>query len=166
MKVYTSQEKWSRGRSIVDSWSKHYDTCEKSVLPVFNHKQLERDRGFMIHLGRTYPWIMPYLKGVHHTLETWRSQRDGDGWKYTDREWRELISELQTLESIQENTEFDKEEGAPETVEAVPRLRLDVSSLKTLMESGEPPKRLVRGGKLLVARYGFGDASGAGFGSS
>ena len=34
------------------------------------------------------------------------------------------------------------------------------------MESGEPPKRLVCGGKLLVARYGFGDASGAGFGSS
>lgn len=34
----------------------------------------------MIHLSRTYSGMVPFLKGIHHTLESWRSNRDEDGW--------------------------------------------------------------------------------------
>jgi hypothetical protein len=54
----------------------------------------------------------------------------------------------------------------PTVVTAVPRLAQDLSSLLSLMSSEEPPQRVVRSKSLMVAIYGFGDASGAGFGST
>jgi hypothetical protein len=29
--------------------------------------------------------MVPYLKGLHLTLETWQSKRDDDGWKIVTR---------------------------------------------------------------------------------
>ena len=51
-------------------------------------------------------------------------------------------------------------------VKAVKRLRADLLALGNLLKDVNPPLRLVRGRKIYVARYGFGDASGTGFGSS
>ena len=77
--VSTSQEKWNKGKEIVLRWKTLYDNLNNtSDRPMFNHKQLERDRGFLIHLVRTFPWIMPRLKGIHHTIDIWRGQRDLD----------------------------------------------------------------------------------------
>ena len=147
LKVYTSQEKWNRGRDIVSAWKLKYDELNPGINPVLNHKKLERDRGFMVHLGRTYSWIMPYLKGIHNSLESWRDQRDEDGWKYTDREWRELVSELRYLESEWDKSDRSIDVEAPDTVTTVPRMRQDVHSLYTLMESGEPPQATGEGWK-------------------
>jgi hypothetical protein len=48
-----------------------------------------------------------------------------------------------------------------------PRVKGDVETLCRLTESPEPPRRLIRSdNKVAMVRYGFGDASGAGFGSS
>ena len=52
------------------------------------------------------------------------------------------------------------------SVIAVKRLRWDLLALGNLMASVVPPLRLVRGKKLMLVRYGFGDASGSGFGAS
>jgi ribonuclease HI len=38
--------------------------------------------------------------------------------------------------------------------------------LLDIMKSENPPRRLVRGNMILSVRYGFGDASGGGFGAS
>jgi hypothetical protein len=48
----------------------------------------------------------------------------------------------------------------------VPRLRSDVEALKALTAFDTPPPQLVRATKTGKAIYGFGDASGTGFGSS
>ena len=48
----------------------------------------------------------------------------------------------------------------------IPRLHDDVKALCELFDSEEPPKCPVRLGKHVVAFYGFGDASGSGFGST
>jgi hypothetical protein len=54
----------------------------------------------------------------------------------------------------------------PTSVKLVPRLGTDIDSLLRIMHSGQPPLRLVHSRRLAVAIYGFGDASGSGFGSS
>ena len=54
----------------------------------------------------------------------------------------------------------------PEVVIAVPRTKKDVFALKTLMTSEVPVRRFIRGKKILLMNYGFGDAFGTGFGSS
>ena len=46
------------------------------------------------------------------------------------------------------------------------RLKRDLTALLKLFDHESPPKRLVRGKKIKEAVYGFGDASGAGFGGS
>ncbi len=45
------------------------------------HKELLADRGFLVYVTRTYPAMVPYLKGLHLTIEMWRGGRDAEGWK-------------------------------------------------------------------------------------
>lgn len=45
-----------------------------------NHA-IESKRGFLVPMGQTYPALRPYFKGVHATLESWRSGCDENGWQ-------------------------------------------------------------------------------------
>jgi hypothetical protein len=54
---------------------------------------------------------------------------------------------------------------APRIVMHVPRLEQDLKALLTLTDPLVPPKRAIRSKHLLQVCYGFGDASGEGFGS-
>ncbi len=49
--------------------------------PKLSHKELLSDRGFLVFVTRTYPAMIPYLKGFHLTIEMWRGGRDSEGWK-------------------------------------------------------------------------------------
>ena len=42
-------------------------------------RKLERDRGYLVYISRTYRSMVPYLKGIHQTLDSWRSGRNEDG---------------------------------------------------------------------------------------
>ena len=53
-------------------------TKHNGVLPV---KELEKARGYLVYTTRTYPGMVPYLKGIHLTLDSWREGRDKDVWK-------------------------------------------------------------------------------------
>jgi hypothetical protein len=46
-----------------------------------DHKALESDRGFLIYVSQTYPYMAPYLKGVHLTMYSLREGSREDGWK-------------------------------------------------------------------------------------
>ena len=80
-----SQEKWDKGRLMV---MESLDELEND-LGWINHKILERRRGFLLYVTRTYPAMVPYLKGIHLTLDGWQKGRDNEGWKVTGREARE-----------------------------------------------------------------------------
>lgn len=54
----------------------------------------------------------------------------------------------------------------PKNVRAVPQLTADIGALTTLFSPDLPPKRPIRPTSTAVALYGFGDASGGGFGST
>ena len=49
--------------------------------PELVHKELLADRAFLVYVTRTYPALVPYLKGFHLTIEMWWGGRDIDGWK-------------------------------------------------------------------------------------
>ena len=87
LRVYVSQEKWDKTKRILVGLRDAL--INKSSL---DRKQLERDRGFLVYVSRTYPVMVPFLKGIHLTLESWRKDRDLDGWKIElkdldDTEW-------------------------------------------------------------------------------
>jgi hypothetical protein len=35
----------------------------------------------MVYVTQIYPAMKPYLKGFHLSLESWRGNRDAEGWK-------------------------------------------------------------------------------------
>jgi hypothetical protein len=117
-------------------------------------KPLEATRGFFIHLMRTFPIITPYLKGMHLTLDGWRSNRDEEMWKFSSDLWDTLKEDLPPLN------------GPPTDLEPAPRLASDVKCLLHLLDSPTPPTRMIRCTQRLVVIYGFVDASAAGFGGS
>jgi hypothetical protein len=76
--VCCTLEKWLIAKKIV----KQLREAVGRKDPL-NHKELERDRGFLVHVQHTYPAITPYLKGIHLTIDSWRIGRDEEGWKST-----------------------------------------------------------------------------------
>lgn len=110
-------------------------------------KALESATGFLVYVGLTYHMMVPYFKGLHLTLNSWRPNRDEEGWKLT-------------------HTDINGDHGdPPDYVNAAPRLIDDIKALMELTRFAHPPKIPVRP---LVSQPTFlvGDASGMGFGVS
>ena len=170
----TTQVKWDKAKGILEDWKSALNTEEGLI----HRKQMERGRGFLVHLSRTYPSMVPYLKGVHHVLEGWRVGRDKDGWKFTTDEWKDFLADIYEVKSwkkdsvdwkvLKQDFAVEQQKALPEFVcgKAVKRFGGDLDSLLQIMSTAKPPLRLVRGVKNLTLLYGFGDASGGGFGSS
>jgi hypothetical protein len=70
--ILTSKEKWAKLQGILEKWRK------RLVMPTskLSHQELLLDQGFLVYLARTYPVMVPYLKGFHLTIEMWRGGRD------------------------------------------------------------------------------------------
>jgi hypothetical protein len=106
--------------------------------------------------------MVPYLKGIHLTLDAWRDKRGADGSPVDEDEWR--ISN--TIDNRLEDA--DARQGGevpPEFVRKAARLGDDLKMLRKLTEDNEAPKRASRSTETAAA-YMFGDASGGGFGTS
>ena len=168
--VTCSQAKWEKGRDHVRSLLDLVEQGEERL----DRKDLESKRGFLIHLARTFHYINPYLKGIHLTMETFRPGRGESGWKWSRKAWVNFLSgELgRPLVKEEVEKEIKKHKGnhtpdtPPLTVKIAPRLRDDLRALWKLFSLETPPLRLVRGKSVWEAVYGFGDASGKGFGGS
>ena len=84
--VLTSVEKWLKLKGILAKWwGRLRDRRAKKNIQL-DHKELLSDRGFLVYVTRTYPAMIPYLKGFHLTIEMWRGGRDSEGWKLRDGE--------------------------------------------------------------------------------
>jgi hypothetical protein len=129
--------------------AKEREVCPAGYLP---HKTSESYRGFLVYVSRTYPAMIPYLKGIHLSLDSWRPNRDEDGWRNTS--------------TFEPKCDVEEREKPPRFVKMVPRFRQDIEVLLNFTESEIPPKVPVRPTGAAVAMYLFGDASGTGFGVS
>lgn len=147
--VLVSEEKWKKGKRLVSE----VGDMRKENSQKLDRKHLERVRGFLHYICQTYRPLGSYLIGFHMTIDGWRPNRDSEGWKTPRSEWTSPSGV---------GGEYDP---GPATVKAVPRLQDDVAALQKLMEAPLPPKKSVQCHASGVAYYGFGDASGPGFGA-
>ena len=178
--AYVSNEKWRKAKEYISTWLHEIEMCKShSTPPALNFKHLERGRGFLVYLSRTYPSIVPYLKGIHLTLDTWRPGRGKDGWKKPKASAKDEASFLEGDEDYTEDDVLpylDREGNLkldanlytnhPDKVGLAPRLYDDLEALSLFFGSDNPSWRFIRGSEICVVEYGFGDASGVGFGSS
>ncbi len=93
--VLTPKEKWAKMREILAKWSARL----LETAPRLSHKELLSDWGFLVYVTRTYPAMVPYLKGFHLTIEMWRGGQDADGWKLKEGD-DSLITSLNSLGSL------------------------------------------------------------------
>jgi hypothetical protein len=149
--VLCTQDKWEKAQGYV--WSLLQTQVTSNL---FHHKELERIQGFLIYVIHTYPSFTPNLKGIHLTLDSWRSNRDAEGWWVLN-----AIQHHYSLDNI-----YNGKASPPETVRGVPRLGGDLQALSALFAPEHPPRQIIRSNNVLVTLYGFGDASGEGFGST
>ncbi len=179
-----SQEKWSKARDIVFKWYHAGAKFEGKEGWYIDRKELERDTGFLVHFTMTFDNFKPFLKGFYNTLNGWRFDRNKEGWKLGSREWKNIwkkhylendleefnrespMNVLHWKEYVENKRKEASSKSTPTKVLAVPRFMSDLKALKMFLEQSHPSKRLVRGHKVAKVKYGFGDASGAGFGGS
>jgi hypothetical protein len=155
-----------------------------------DHQLFERKRDFLIHMVQTYPALNPYLKGIHGTIDSWRKNRDENGFRVGETKRMSRDGSLKSPQSVAHNeppepmhsdpedplawddkfgnfnlSRFgDKElEQPPSKVHPVKRLEIDLTTMLLLTESEDAPRRNVRPGQSAHAIYGFGNASKDGF---
>ena len=85
--VFVDQKKWDKTQEHLLWLKQEINKCQgpavidPNIQTDIHHKELERRRGFLVYVSRTYPSMVPYLKGIHQTLDGWREGRDNDGWR-------------------------------------------------------------------------------------
>jgi hypothetical protein len=97
------------------------------------------------------------------TIDSWRRGRDEEGWRLPLTAWQSVDKSGDDWMGVEEVT---PKEEAPVLVAAVPRLKHDVEALLKLLEPEKPPLKRVRAKATAKVYYGFGDASGCGFGAT
>ena len=166
---YVSQEKWLKGKVIVENLSKLLND-HPLERPILDRKELERHTGFLNHLTMTYDAFTPFLKGFYLTLNSWRPKRDKDGWKISDKSWMECLVAQRESGAISiadfENALDSQGTGCPAEVTASTRLGDDVRSLTELFSAEKAPEVSLRSRSIVTVIYGFGDASGTGLGAT
>jgi hypothetical protein len=156
--VLSDEEKWRKAKVLLQEVL----VLLKEDPTHLPRKRLEQIRGFLVYVTRTYPCIVPYLIGLHLTINGWRKNCDDDGWRLALSELR-LRSEAAALDEDEEGAE---EESIPTEVLAMPRLKSEMQAILSLMSADKPVLRRTCCRKTSKAYYGFGDASGLGFGAT
>jgi hypothetical protein len=148
--VLCTQDKWIKAKGYIRRLMEIQQTTN-----IFAHSELESIHGFFVYVLRTYPAFSPYLKGLHMTLDSWGPSRDSEGWKVMNALQHHLGHPIPICTPSTE---------PPKLVTGVPRLASDLEVLSDLFASDSPHRRVVRSSRIIVTLYGFGDASGEGFG--
>jgi hypothetical protein len=119
-------------KATTDKWLKTKEQLRTTLQWIdsggpISRNELESFRGSLVYLQRTYPAITPYVKGFHLTIDSWRWNRDAEGW----------ITPSPTKPKSNANS-------PPTHVTPVPRLRDNVVSLLSLFASEDPRIQYVR----------------------
>jgi hypothetical protein len=170
--VLTSNNKWKKMKSILEKWLTQVSSRQS---PKLNHKELLSDRGFLVYVTRTYPAMIPYMKGFHLTIEMWRGGRDAKGRKLKD-DASVGVEEVTSAEDndmaglghkVRKRGDYKVKHGPDDGFTTpVPRFRDDLDALTKLTSFDLPPLRVVRPSQVVQVFYGFGDASGKQFGAT
>ena len=183
---FTSQAKWDKAKRHIQWIQDHLRHGLDMERGTFKSCQ-----GFLVHMSSTYEEVKPYIHGLFLAENSWRENRDSEGYR------RRTVDDGMSLEPSPEEDSFEDEEeamqvtgalggdsmlalpavvpsvspprpceGVPKTVAMVPRLQSDMDALEQIFMGATPIQvieRPVAGARCLA--FGGGDASGEGFGS-
>ena len=156
---FLSQMKWDRLKTEIKWIWEH----AKSAKPM-SRLEFRQKRGFLNHACGTYGFLRPYMRRIHLSHDTWRSNRNPEGWKSTAEQLaEELYSDIHG--DIASQILEQREDQEPEIVKAVPGLQRDMETMMRFTSTPTPVMVIIRPvrGAMWVA-YGFGDASQEGYG--
>jgi hypothetical protein len=138
------------------------------------YKELEIERGFLVHLSISFKMLTHHLKGFHLALVSHSPHWTDDGWKVSDAEWMAYLS-LKVENNILSREEADllalktkvhEPSDPPERIPLIQHLRDDIFSLREFFDLPIPPEIQARQQMIHMLRYCFADASGGGLGST
>jgi len=72
-----SQERWEKTKGTIHDLrvhfeeSKHRTTCKTDSRILLDHKLLQVKGGILTLMSRTFTDLVPYLKGIHLTIDSW-----------------------------------------------------------------------------------------------
>jgi hypothetical protein len=75
--VLSDEDKWRKAKLLLQEVLNLVEANPVSVP----RKRLEQVRGVLVYVTRTYPCMVPYLIGLHMTIDGWRPNRDQEGWR-------------------------------------------------------------------------------------
>ena len=81
-----SQEKWDKTKRLIAELE---EMVALDCLPLTKLLQI---RGFLMYVVRTYPWINPFMKGLHLTIDSWWPFRGPDGFKLRGKELASVLT--------------------------------------------------------------------------
>lgn len=89
---FVTQTKWEKTKTILNFYFNLHQQFIDNLDQVFiDFKQLGQDRGFHNSVLGTYNTMVPYLKGAHQTLDSYRPDRDSEVLKMKIGDWRDCI---------------------------------------------------------------------------
>jgi hypothetical protein len=74
--IKISQAKWDRLRMTLTWFADLVRRKQKAP-----RKAVLKKRGYLVYCTITYPFITPYMKSIHLSLEVYRQSKDEDGWE-------------------------------------------------------------------------------------
>ena len=103
--VTVTQEHWDKTkREIQRIWEELQGHGSPSNSVLIPYWVVNLAVSFLIYVTQTYPAMRPYLKGIYLTLNSWRPDREDDGWK-----------RVLTCDECEES-QVHLDEGAPELI--------------------------------------------------
>ena len=112
-----SQEKWEKTKRLVMELSR---MLEQDFLPL---QRLLVIRGFLIYMVWTYPWLNPYIKGLHLTIDSWRPGREESGFKMRGKELEQALAAWAESRGLPCQREDDEEDAVTDEVAPPPSPR-------------------------------------------
>jgi hypothetical protein len=85
----------------------------------------------------TFEFIMPFLNQFYLTLNYWRPQWDGDGWKISDKRWEAYLVDMHG-EDLDQSSSEDDPKSAISSIGFLMRFRLSRSSSNLLKQPVSP----------------------------
>ena len=115
--VTVSERNWGRAKEII---------C--NMLEIFNEsdhflemylKEMAWKTGFLLHLDMEYPLIIPFMRGIYLTMNSWWPKRDRDDWKLSKRDYDSFINAGKRQGNLGYSSGSREEAIAPKMVNAV-----------------------------------------------
>jgi hypothetical protein len=149
----TTLKKWTKFKKGLAWIMEHVMAAHRFIETA----ELRRVAGLGVHLTEVYPAGRCYLKGYYNAIESWRDNRDINGWRFD-----EITEEAARLD-IDDTPLEEFAKGYPIATRLTPEMILHTKALLRIFSGDKPIMLPLRPSDAHKVRYIVGDASNEGF---